>query len=84
MNNYSGSLLEWMTNFLRGRTMKVVVGGEESSPIVVTSPSVLTPVLFLIYMNFVVENFTCKYNIFADDLKIYIFKPKLECLIHLA
>ena len=66
--------------------MKVVVGGEESSPIVVTSPSGLCSYSCLVpdHMNFVVENFTCKYNIFADDLKMYIFKTKLECLIHLA
>ena len=56
--------------------MKLVVGEQESSPIIVTSGvpqgSVLAPVLFLIYINFVVKNFTSKYNIFADDLKIYL------------
>ena len=54
--------------------MKEVVSGEESSPIGVTSGvlqgSVLGPVLFLIYINCIVKNFTCKYNIFADDLKM--------------
>ena len=54
--------------------MKEVVSGEESSPIGVTSGvlqgSLLGPVLFLIYINCIVENFTCKCNFFADDSKM--------------
>lgn len=71
-----GPLFQWITDFLKGRTMRVVVGGEESSPTGVTSGvpqgSVLGPVLFLIYINFVANNFTCKHKIFPDDLKIYL------------
>lgn len=54
--------------------MNIVVGREESSPIGVTSGvpqgSVFSLVLFPIYINFVVENFTRKYKIIADDLKL--------------
>lgn len=52
-----------------------MVGGSESDSTHVTSGvpqgSVLGPTLFLIYINFVAHGLTCKYKIFADDLKIY-------------
>ena len=70
-----GSVLLWIREFLRGRTLKVVVGGEASPPVSVGSgvpqSSVLGPTLFLFYI-FITPDFSCKYKIFADDLKIYL------------
>ena len=34
--------------------------------------SVLGPVLFLIYVNHVVHRLSCRYKIFADDIKLYL------------
>ena len=34
--------------------------------------SCLGPVLFLIYVNHVVSGLTCRYKVFADDIKLYL------------
>ena len=34
--------------------------------------SVLGPILFLVYVNNVVQHLTCRYKIFAVDIKMYI------------
>ncbi len=43
--------------------------------------SVQRPVLFLIFINFIVNGICCKYKIFADDLKIYL-KVRKSSLLH--
>ena len=40
--------------------------------------SVLGPVLFLVYVNHVVQRLTCNFKIFADDIKLYISNTPLE------
>ena len=69
------SLVLWIEGFLSSRTMCVSVGGKLSCPAPVTSGvpqgSVLGPTLFLIYINHVVHQLTCKYKLFADDIKLY-------------
>ena len=71
-----GRLLLWIERFLLGRTMQVTIQGAVSSPKSVTSGvpqgSVLGPVLFLIYINHVAAHLSCKYKIFADDLKVFM------------
>jgi hypothetical protein len=88
----TGYLLAWISDFLVGRKMSVSVGGSSSCPIVVTSGvpqgSVLGPILFLIFINHVVSSISCKYMIFADDLKIYLnsetaFSPELQQAVDL-
>ena len=71
----SGKLLNWLHEFLSGRTMQVVVKHTLSSSREVKSGvpqgSVLGPTLFLVYINHIARNLKCQYKIFADDLKIY-------------
>jgi hypothetical protein len=72
-----GQLLAWIGNFLSGRTQVTRVGYSYSESASLTSGviqgSCLGPLLFLVYINDVVELFgqgtVCK--LFADDIKLY-------------
>ena len=70
-----GKLLSWISSFLSDRTMQVCVDGNISNPRSVDSGvpqgSVLGPLLFLIYINFVGSKLSCTYKMFADDLKLF-------------
>ena len=72
-----GKLLNWLHEFLCGRTMQVVVKHTHSSSREVKSGvpqgSVLGPILFLVYINYIAAHLKCQYKIFADDLKIYAY-----------
>ena len=69
-------LVNWIGEFLMQRVMAVRVAGVMSDEMPVLSGvpqgSVLDPILFLIYVNHVVNGLTCKFKVFADDIKIYI------------
>ena len=73
----SGDLLEWITDFLSGRTHRTVVGdclsdvGYISSGVI--QGSCLGPLLFLLYINDLVDVFPDKVAIqlYADDVKLY-------------
>ena len=71
-----GSLLCWIECFLTRRMMRVKVSGKTSSAERVESGvpqgSVLGPILFLLYIDHAVAGLTCKYKIFADDVKMYL------------
>ena len=73
-----GILNDWVRSFLSGRTMTVVVDGEESAePINVLSGvpqgTVLGPLLFLVYINDITDQVSpgtlCR--LFADDCLLY-------------
>ena len=70
-----GNVLDWVSSFLSDRKMSVSVMGSSSRPRRVISGvpqgSVLGPLLFLIYVNNIASDLTCRYKVFADDLKIY-------------
>ena len=70
-----GKLLRWVEEFLTGRQQCVVVNGEKSSPGCVTSGipqgTVLGPLLFVVYINDILENITSDGFLFADDTKIF-------------
>ena len=71
-----GQTLAWITSFLSGRSQSVVLDGETSSPISVSSGvpqgSVLGPCLFLFYINDIADKLTCQARLFADDTIIYM------------
>ena len=67
----SGSLLQWFTDYLHNRKQSVVIPGVSSnwSTVVVGVPqgSILGPLLFLLYINDIVENINSSIRLFADD-----------------
>ena len=67
-------ILGWIHDFLSGRSMSVLVCGERSSQRPVTSGvpqgSVLGPLLFLVYVNYIAKDVTGYWCAFADDFKI--------------
>ena len=70
-----GQLLEWIRGFLDGRTQEVVVNGSNSAtaPVISGIPqgSVLGPVLFVIYINDLLDNISSSGLMFADDTKLF-------------
>ena len=70
-----GELLNWIQAFLSDRTQEVVVNGTNSPPAPVISGipqgTVLGPVLFVIYINDLLDKISSGGLMFADDTKIY-------------
>ena len=71
----SGKILKWIENFLSGRTQRVVIDGILSDPLPVLSGvpqgSVLGPLLFLIYINDLLDGISSGGKLFADDSKLF-------------
>ena len=72
----SGTLLSWFTNYLNNRKQRVVLPGTSSSwkPIKAGVPqgSKLGPLLFLTYINDIVEDIHYNIRLFADDTSLFI------------
>ena len=68
-----GPIQKWIQAFLTGRTMSVIVDGEESEPAGVPQGTVLGPLLFLIYINDMpnVISSGTYIRLFADDCLIF-------------
>ncbi len=70
-----GNLLEWIKSFLLGRNQRVVLENVKSPWAAVSSGipqgSVLGPLLFVIFINDIVEAIDCGIKIYTDDTKIY-------------
>ena len=65
----------WVKSFLKGRTQRVVVDGDQSSSAEVESGvpqgTVLGPLLFLIYINDLPDSVKSQVRLFADDCLLY-------------
>ena len=74
-NGLIGKILTWLTDFLSDRLQRVVLNGEVSEWLEVTSGvpqgSVLGPLLFVLYINDIAEDIQRDLEVFADDTKIY-------------
>ena len=77
-----GNTLKWIQSFLIGRTQTVVLDGESSDEVPVTSGvphgSVLGPLLFLLYINDLPENIQSQIRLFADDTAVYVTVSGLQ------
>ena len=73
---HKGLYLHWIQAFLSNRQQRVVVEGEESDSVPVTSGvpqgSVLGPILFLTYINDLPQDIVLQVRLFADDTAIYL------------
>ena len=71
-----GTLLNWLTDYLKDRRQAVVIKGKTSTfrPIQAGVPqgSVLGPLLFLVYINDIVEHVNSSVKLFADDTSMYL------------
>ena len=70
-----GSTHKWINSWLSGRTQQVDLDGQASDPVPVLSGvpqgSVLGPVLFLIFINDLLDNIRSSVRLFADDCVLY-------------
>ena len=68
--------LSWIRAFLGNQSQTVVLKGEESESVPVTSGvpqgSVVGPILFLVYINNLPEELTTQVRLFADDTAVYL------------
>ena len=70
-----GKTLGWINSWLTERSQRVVVDGEASSLVKVTSGvpqgTVLGPLMFLLFINDIHQNFDSNLRLFADDAQSY-------------
>ena len=71
----TGTLLNWIREILCDRLQRVVVDGCTSNwcciNIGVPQGSLLEPLLFLLYINYVSDNISCNIQQYADNTKLY-------------
>lgn len=72
----TGSILNWFQNYLSNRKQRVVLPGGSSEWVDITAGvpqgSILGPLLFLVYINDIVNDINSTIRLFADDTSLYI------------
>ena len=70
----NGKLLDWLSNYLSNRRQKVILpGGQSNAQYInagVPQGSILGLLLFLVFINDIVENIESGINLFADDTSL--------------
>lgn len=70
----SGTILKWLSSFLKGRTQQIKIGNILSSKAPVASSVIqgshCGPILFTLYIHDIIEELDAEFSIYADDLKI--------------
>ena len=76
VHGVQGKTLGWIETFLIGRTQCVVLDGDTSTELPVSSgvpqESALGPILFLLYINDLPDNIQSNVRLFADDTAVYL------------
>ena len=81
LNQYGirNDLLEWFQDYLNNRQQRVLIGDSYSNFLNtnagVPQGSVLGPLLFLVYVNDLMENMSCFVRLFADDSSLQYSSP---------
>ena len=72
-----GKLLNWFRNYPTNRSQRVVLPGSLSDSCFINAGvpqgSILGPILFLVYINDIVEDINSSINLFADDTSLSLF-----------
>ena len=79
-----GQILSWLRDFLTSRKQRVVLEGQASDRLSVTSGepqgSILGPLLFLAYINDLRYSVTCNSDLFADDTVLHrLIESRSDC-----
>ena len=73
----TGNLLKWFENYLYNRKQRLVIDGESSNwketPAGVPQGYIIGPLLFLIYINDLVDIVNSEIRLFADDTTVFVF-----------
>ena len=76
LHGFQDKTLGWIESFLIGRTQCIVLDGDSSTELPVSSEvpqgSVLGPILLLLYINDLPDNIQSNVHLFADDTAVYL------------
>ena len=72
---FGSNLLQWIEHYLHGRYQSVMIEGQVSPPLPVTSGvpqgSIIGPLIFVLYLNDICDVCSSFMKLYADDAKLY-------------